>query len=109
MVDSPFDERRRRIQDGISRIQNVAAVEIVFRGAPGCFRGTWVYIGGRSRSVELRVAHEGGGVPRGQAPPCLTSAASPLDDVCSIWTLFDIPFLRNTQIGKNNNLHWALG
>ena len=26
-----------------------------------------IYIGGRSRSVELRGAHEGGGAPRGQA------------------------------------------
>ena len=32
-------EHRRRLQDGISRIQKVTAVEIVFRGAPGCFRG----------------------------------------------------------------------
>ena len=58
-------ERRRRLQDGISRIQKVAAVEIVFCGAPGCFLGTWIYIGVRSRSVELRGAHEGGGAPRG--------------------------------------------
>ena len=35
--------------------------------APGCFRGIWIYIGGRSRSVELRGAHEVGGGPRGQA------------------------------------------
>ena len=26
-------------QDGISRVQKVAAVEIGFRGAPGCFQG----------------------------------------------------------------------
>ena len=25
----------------------------------------------------------------------------------SVWTPFDIPFLRNTEIGKNNNLGWA--
>ena len=36
-------------------------MEIVFRGAPGCFRGTWIYIGGRSRSVDAQGAHEGGG------------------------------------------------
>ena len=35
----PPAERRRRLQDGISRIQKVTVVEIVFRGAPGCFRG----------------------------------------------------------------------
>ena len=45
-----------------------SVVEIGFCGAPGCFRGIWIYIGGRSRSVELRGAHEGGG-----APPCLVA------------------------------------
>ena len=67
-------------------------MEIVFRGAPGCFWGTWIYIGGRSRSVELRGAHEGGGcaqggrrapLPRGLLVDCLTSTPSPLDHVCS--------------------------
>ena len=88
----PPAERRRRLQDGISRVQKVAAVEIGFRGAPGCFRGIWVYIGGRSRSVELRGAHEGGGraqgsrcasLPRGLLASFLTSTPSPLDHVCS--------------------------
>ena len=65
----PPAERRRRLQDGIWQIQNVAAVEIVFRGAPGCFHGTWIYIGGRSRSVEPRGAHEGEGAPRGVGAP----------------------------------------
>ena len=32
-----------------------------FRGAPGCFGGTWIYIGGRSTSVEQRGTHDGGG------------------------------------------------
>ena len=45
-------EHRKRPQDGISRVQKVAAVEIGFCGAPGCFRGIRSYIGGRSRSVE---------------------------------------------------------
>ena len=67
MIDAPPVELRKRPQDGISWVQKVAVVEIGFRGAPGCFRGLWVYIGGRSRSVELRGAHEGGGAPRGQA------------------------------------------
>ena len=40
MVDSPPVECRQGLQDGISRIQKVTAVEIVFRGDPGCFRGT---------------------------------------------------------------------
>ena len=33
-------DRRKRPPDGISRVQKVAAVEIGFHGAPGCFRGT---------------------------------------------------------------------
>ena len=36
-------------------------MEIVFRGAPGCFQGMEVYIGEGSRSGEPRGAHEGGG------------------------------------------------
>ena len=35
----PAADRRKRPQDGISQVQKVAAVEIGFRGAPGCFRG----------------------------------------------------------------------
>ena len=62
----PPAERRKRPQDGISRVQKVVAVEIGFRGALGCFRGIWVYIGGSSTSVELRGAHEGVGAPGGQ-------------------------------------------
>ena len=40
------------------------------------YMNIYIYIGGRSRSVELQGAHEGGGTPRGQAclpaswPPC---------------------------------------
>ena len=55
-------------------------------GAPGWFRAIWVYIGGRSRSVELRGAHEGGGhasLPRGSLVSFLTSTPGPLDHVCS--------------------------
>ena len=43
---------------------------IGFHGAPGCFQGIWIYIGGRSRSVEQRGAHEGGGWP-----PCLVASS----------------------------------
>ena len=38
------------------------------------FEGTWIYIGGRSRSVEQRGAHEGGGRAQG-APPCLVASS----------------------------------
>ena len=61
----PPAELRKRPQDGISWVQKVAAVELGFRGAPGCLRGTWIYIGGRSTSVEQRGAHEGGGRAQG--------------------------------------------
>ena len=72
----PPAERRKSPQDGISGVQKVAAVEIGFRGAPGCFQSIWVYIGGRTRSVELRGAHEGGGAPKGAgAPPCLVASS----------------------------------
>ena len=37
---APPAEHRKRPQDGISRVQKVAAVEIGFRGAPGWFQGT---------------------------------------------------------------------
>ena len=85
-----------------------------------CFQGIRVYIGERSRSVELRGAHEGGG-----APPCLVAALllpwPPLQvswitfvpkkrssrRFCSIWIPLDIPFLRNTEIGKKEQ--FALG
>ena len=59
----PPAERRRRLQDGISWIQKVTVVEIVFHGRLWCFRGTWVYIGGRNTSVDARGAHETGGAP----------------------------------------------
>ena len=40
-------------------------MELGPRGAPGCLRGIWIYIGGRSRLVEPRGAYEGEGSPRG--------------------------------------------
>ena len=57
----PPAEHRKKAQDGISRVQKVAAMELGFRGATGCLGGgTWIYIGGRSTSVEQQGAHEGG-------------------------------------------------
>ena len=61
MINAPPAELRKRPQDGISRVQKVAAVELGFHGALGCLGGTWIYIGGRSTSLEQRGAHEGGG------------------------------------------------
>ena len=82
----PPTERRKRPQDGISWVQKVAAVEIGFRGAPGCSQGTCIYIGEGGRSGEPRGAHEGGGRaghPRGRLDCFLTSTPSPLDHVRS--------------------------
>ena len=71
--------------------------------------------------MEPRGAHEGGGcaqggthapLPRGLLIDCLTSTPSPLDHVCSEnhvpegFIPFDIPFLRNTEIGKKTTI-WA--
>ena len=114
----PPAELRKRPEDGISWVQKATAVEIGFRGAPGCFRGTWIYIGGRSTSVDEQRAHEGEGHTQGVGTPptsCLpplfldAHSKSPgsrlLRKSCSqrfhsVWTPFDIPFLRNTEIGK---------
>ena len=93
-------------------------------GAPGWFRAIWVYIGGRSRSVELRGAHEGGGAPTPWArlpaswpPRCFLDvhSKSPRPRLFhksrsrrfhSVWISFDIPFLRKIEIGKkNSNFH----
>ena len=67
MIDSPSDGAPEKAPRWDLPGTEGCGVEIGFRGAPGWFRGIWVYIGGRSRSVELRGAHEGGGAPRGEA------------------------------------------
>ena len=61
----PPAELQKRPRDGISRVQKVAAVELGFRGAPGCLGDTWIYIGGISMLVEHQGAHEGGGRAQG--------------------------------------------
>mgnify|MGYP005830070445 CR=1 FL=1 len=97
-------------------------MEIGFRGVPGRFQGIRVYIGERSRSLELRGAHEGGGTPTPLgAPPTSWPPRGFLDvhskspglrlfqkrfsrRFHSVWTPFDIPFLRNTEIGKKTTI-----
>ena len=85
-----------------------------------------IYIGGRSTPVEQQGAHKGGGRAWwGWARPYLVASCfidvgskSPWSYLLrksrsrrfhSVWTPFDIPFLRNPKIGKNNNLGWASG
>ena len=51
-------------------------MEIGFRGAPGCFWGIWIYIGGTRKSVEQQGAHEGGGRAQGVGrTPCLVASS----------------------------------
>ena len=61
MIDAPSGGAPEKAPRWVSRVQKVAAVEIGFRGAPGCFQGIWIYIGEGSRSGDPRGAHEGGG------------------------------------------------
>ena len=84
----------------------------------------WVYIGGRSTSVEQQGAHEGGGRAWGVgAPPTSWPPVTWLDvgsksselysmrksrsrRFHSVWTPFDILFVRNTEKGKKQQF-WA--
>ena len=87
--------------------------------APRSFQGIWVYMGGRSMSVDLRAVHEAGG-----APPTLvvssglswsisnTPWASSGTKIISVkfqvnWTPFGFPFLRYSKTRKKHKL--ALG
>ena len=77
-----------------------------------------IYIGGRSTSVELRGAHEGGGAPTPWARPPASWPPRGVPDFNSqssgllsfqerssrrfhsVWIPFGIPFLQNTEMGK---------
>ena len=78
-------------------------------------------------SVDQQGAHDGGGRTRGVgAPPASCPPRMFLDGHSkspgsrllrkshsrrfhSVWTPFDIPFWRNSKIGKSSNLGWASG
>ena len=116
---------RQSTNEGSKMGSKLAAVELVFRGAPGCFRGTWIYIGGRSTSVDLRAVHEAGRHTQGVgAPPCLVASSllplrglqvsrvAFLPKISSVkfqvnWTPFDFPFLRYSKTRKKQKM--ALG
>ena len=86
--------------------------------------GIWEYIGVRSRSGEARGAHKTGGCPGGRARPPISwpprsfpglYSKSPRSSSFqksrsrrfhSVWTSFDTPFLRNTEIGNKTTI-WA--
>ena len=118
---------RKRPQDGISRVQKVAAVEKWFRGSPGCFWGIRVYIGGTSRSGGLQGLHKLGAAPYPWARPpplwpprgssdlhskflgCLLVQEKSSRKFYSVWTPFGIRFCETQKQAKNRNWHWALG
>ena len=95
-----------------------------FVAPPDVFRVYgYIYIGERSRSGEPRGAHEGGGAPtpwarlpaswpphrfldvHSKSPGLHLFQKSLSWRFHSVWIPFDIPFLRSTETGKNNNLH----
>ena len=89
----------------------------MFSGYVGIYRRK-KYVGGRSRGPGDKGAPRRGGRAL-LSPSCLvcllTCTPSSPDHVRSrrfhsVWTPFDIPFLRNTKIGKkNSNTGWASG
>ena len=56
---------RNRVPIGFWWLQRLAAAELPIYSVPRSFYGIWVYIGGRSTSVEQRGPHEGGGHAQG--------------------------------------------
>ena len=111
-------------QDGISREQKVAAVELGFSLLPRCFQGTWIYIyiGGRRASGEPKGAHEGGGRaldPRGRllrplvCTPSLLGRYGSKNNSPEGFILFGLRLIfllfETQKQGKNINWHWALG
>ena len=128
--DGPLPaELRNRPQDGISWIQKVAAVELgflapflIWRGYVGIYRRK-EYVGGATEGPQGRGrAQEGRARPPPSWPPQLFLGAGSKSPGSrsvrksrsrrfhSVWTPFDIPFLRNTEIGKKTTiLGWASG
>ena len=94
----------------------------MFSGSVGLFRRT-KYVGGRSRGPgDKGRTQERWACPPISWPPRLllelhskssgsrSFQKSHSRRFHSVWTPFDIPFLRNTEIGKkNNNTGWASG
>ena len=92
MIDAPSGEAPEKAPrwdltgtEGCGGGNRVFAPSLMFLGYVGIYRR-------KSRSVELRGAHKGGGraqggrcapLPRGLLVDCLTSTPSPLDHVCS--------------------------
>ena len=72
MIDPPSGGAPEKAPRWDLRGTKVVAGEIGFRGDPGWFRGTWVYIGGICRSAR---GPRGWGRALGEgAPPCLVAS-----------------------------------
>ena len=90
MIESPSDRSPKKVPRwDLTGTEGCSGGKVV-SWPPGCFQGIRVYIGKRSRSVELRGAHEGRAyppgralLPRGLLVASLTSTPSLLDCVCS--------------------------
>ena len=69
MINAPSGGAPKKAQDGISRVQNVAAVELGFRGAPRCLGYVDIYrrkkyVGGATGGPRgWRARPEGVGAP----------------------------------------------
>ena len=86
MINAPSDKMPEKAQDGISRVQKVAAAEKYFGGRFWSFGNISEFIGQELGLEELRGAHK----PSGRAPMAyglletpLTSSPSP---TCVFWS-----------------------
>ena len=122
MIESPSDRSREKAPRWDLTGKEGCGSGKVVSWLPLMFLGIRVYIGGRSTSVELRGAHEGGGVLTPQARPpasqpsrcvsdfhskspgCLLVQEKSLRRFYSVWTPFGIPFLRNSKTRKKQEL-----
>ena len=117
-VESPPIGRREMSLDGISRVQKVSWLPLMFLGYKSIYRQK-KYISGATTGPR----EWGARLPPGM-PSCLVASSwssrlrlqvfwiafgprKILAMVSSVWTPFDIPFLQNSKIGKKQKL--ALG
>ena len=128
MVDSPSGRVLAKAPrwdladtEGYSGGNCVSSASRMFSGYVGIYRRK-KYVGGHPRGPRDRGRALQGARPTLSWPPRLlldlhskSSGSRSFEKSCSrrfhfVWTPFDIPFLRNTEIGKkNSNTCWASG
>ena len=127
MVDSPSGRAPTKAPrwdladtEGYGGGNCVSSAPWMFSGYIGIYRRK-KYVGGRPRGPRDRGRALQGGPPISWEPRLLLDLHSKSSGsrsfqksrsrrFHSVWTPFDIPFLRNTEIGKkNNNTGWASG